>query len=644
MAKQHAAAMALFVVLAVAMTWPLARNLSRAVAYPGDPYINTWILDWNWYAAFHRPLTLFEANAFYPAHFSLAYSEHLFGIAVLLFPLRAAGASPITAHNLAILGGFAFSGFAAYLLGRFITGSGLAGLTAGIFYAFVPFRFTHLSHVQHVWGGTLPLMLLALLYYARQPTWSRAALFGAAFLFNGLSNIHYLLFGSVAVLCTIVIVRPPPVRLAACTAVAVLLLLPFLYPYRAASKMYGMQRSWEETASYSARPGDWLISNFQNRLYAPLRNPSVDPERWLFPGVLALTLAGMALASRDRRPVIIALVWIALGFLGSLGLHAFLHRFLFSYLPGFRAIRVPARWAVIAYVGLAMLVAVATAMLARKRMWIGSLLAAAFVLELRAAPIRWYMAPSDLPPVERWVAENRPRAIVELPFFDEYSVMLRATAHHRPMVNGASGFAPQHYAGLVTLANQWSDALIPELERLGVSHVIVHGDALDQSGRAWLARAIQRNQFGFVRRFDSGVAGDWLFAIGAPPRITAELEAMLRGELTYSESTFGVLLHPSPGERLTNRAFFSGFAFSPYGIREVNFLVNNGAIRLPAVLQLDRELSRQYRWYDATVAPRFFGAFTKRPRGVWVNTDIQVEIVDGRGKRSLLEDRWVDWP
>jgi hypothetical protein len=644
MAKQHIAAAALFVVLAVAMTWPLARTLDRAVAYPGDPYINTWILDWDWYATFHQPLSLFDANIFYPSRYSLAFSENLFGIALLLFPFRAAGLSPIAAHNVAILGGFAFSGFAAYLLGRFIAGSGLAGVVAGIFYAFVPFRFSHLSHVQHVWGGTLPLMLVALLYYARKPTWPRAALFGAAFLFNGLCNIHDLFFGSVAIAFTVLIVRPRLGPLVACTAIAALLMTPFLYPYLAVSKMYGMERSWDETMSYSARPSDWLVSNFHNRVYTPLRNATVDPERWLYPGVLSLILASIALAGRRRNELAVPLLWIVLGFLGSLGLHAFFHRFLFTYAPGFRAIRVPARWAVITYVGLSMLIALATAMLARRRAWAVGLIAAAFVLELRAAPIRWYMASTQIPQVDRWVAKNRPRAIVELPFYGEYGAVFRATAHHRPIVNGASGFAPPQYLRVEELIAQWSDQLIPELKRMGVSHLIVHGDAVTDLGRAWLSRAIRKHAIGFVGRFDAGVSGDWLFAIGGPAGVTPDLEAFLRGERTYSESTFGLLHYPMPGEVLTNRALFSGFAFSPYGIHEVHFLVNNGAIRLPALRRPDPNLSREFRWYDATTAPAFFAPFSKRPKGVWRHTDIQVEIIDGRGERTLLDDRWVDWP
>ena len=112
----------LFAALAVLFTWPLARHLGRAVSDPGDPFISIWILDWDWWATLHQPLRLFHANAFHPARYSLAYSENLYGLAVLLFPLRALGVGPVAAYNVAMLAGFAFSGFAAYLLGRRLTG------------------------------------------------------------------------------------------------------------------------------------------------------------------------------------------------------------------------------------------------------------------------------------------------------------------------------------------------------------------------------------------------------------------------------------------------------------------------------------------------------------------------------------------
>src|SRR5205085_5497803 len=267
---------------------------------------------------------------------SLAFSENLYGVALILFPLRAIGVAPLTAFNVGMLLGFFFSAFAAYLLGRMITGSWIAGIAAGIFYAYVPWRFTQLPHIQHVWGGWLPMMLVALLHYARRPSWRNAALFGGAFLMNGLTNIHWLLLGSLAIALSVPIAlwgggaspprggegaAAPLIRIAVCTLIALALLAPFLIPYART----GMQRHWDEAKHYSATLRDWLNPGVTNRFYARFADTKIDPELWLFPGALgiALSIVGLARGRRDHRAI--ALLWIILGIIGSLGLHAFLH-------------------------------------------------------------------------------------------------------------------------------------------------------------------------------------------------------------------------------------------------------------------------------------------------------------------------------
>jgi hypothetical protein len=52
---------------------------------------------------------------------------------------------------------------------------------------------------------------------------------------------------------------------------------------------------------------------------------------------------------------VVALIWTVMGFLGSLGMNFYFHRFLYATIPLFRSTRTPSRWAMIAYVGLAIL-------------------------------------------------------------------------------------------------------------------------------------------------------------------------------------------------------------------------------------------------------------------------------------------------
>jgi hypothetical protein len=394
--------------------------------------------------------------------------------------------------------------------------------------------------------------------------------------------------------------------------------------------------------SHSAVPGDWLLNNFAWRPYPARNDPATDPERWLFPGALALCLALIAFASREWKSLALAWSWTLLGFVGSLGLRTPFYRFLFNYVPGFRAVRVPARWALITHVGLAILVAIAVALITRRAKWIAILIAIAFLIELHD-PIRWYMAPAEIRPIDRWVKSAKPHAIVELPIAHdtEYEVMLHATAHHRPVVNGASGFDPPEYSRIAQMAETWSDDLAPELARIGVTHVIIRADWLGAEGGKWVGRMVDAGQLGFVKRFDEGVNGDWLFRVGVRGD-SPELRSMLSGHSTYNEDTFGALVTPQV-TRLKGAVMFSGIALSPFGIREVNLLFNNGRLRLPATLKTDPATSHFYRWYDATRKPAFAREFASRPDDIPPITDVQVEIIDGRGERKLLDDRWLDW-
>ncbi len=451
--RTHAAILTFFVIAAIAMTWPLAPNLSTAVAHPGDPFINSWILDWEWYALTHKPALLFHGNIFYPLPYTIAFSENMLGILVVLAPLFLAKLPILAIYNIAVLLGYALSGYAMALLGRHLSGSTWAGIAAGVFFTFVPWRFSHLTHLQHLWTLWLPLMVLALLRVRDRKT---AALFGVAFVMNGLTNLHWLAFGSVAIACVALALRKRDAVIA--MLLGTLALIPILIPYWRAGQLYAMRGDAGETLEYSGTLHGWTVASLHNRLYGPLTNDgSTNPEHWAFPGVLAIvfTLIGLYFAAKRDRAI--ALFFIALGFLGSLGLHTFFGRALFEFIPLFRGIRAPARWAMIVYLGMAMLVA-----LAPRRRWQAIALTFALLLELRAAPIRWYLTTGATPPIYRWLASQNVKSVLEVPIDQPstYEYLYFATVHHKPLVNGVSGFRPPGYDDLPTMMSKASLILV----------------------------------------------------------------------------------------------------------------------------------------------------------------------------------------
>src|SRR4029079_1228259 len=295
---RESAAFAFFLALAIFFTWPLAIRLSSGVADQGDPLLNAWILEWDCYALVHQPLHLFDAPIFVPAHLPLAYSENMLGVALPLFPFWLPGASAITLHSLGMLLGFTLSGYGAWVLARVVARNNAAALVAGIFHAYVSFRISHVPHVQIISSGWLPLILAALVVFHRNPTRRNAALFAAAMVMNGLTNIYWLLFSAVAVAVTVwlyaIAERRDATywrRLLGAIVAAIVILLPVLAPYAIVSNEYKMKRMGGEALSGSASWMDWLVPAPNNALYAALPDPDLPrAERNLFPGFLALLL------------------------------------------------------------------------------------------------------------------------------------------------------------------------------------------------------------------------------------------------------------------------------------------------------------------------------------------------------------------
>ena len=753
---------ALFLAAAVVFTWPLAIRLETSVSDTGDPLLNAWILDWTSYALTHRPLELFNAPIFHTGRYPLAYSEHLAGIALIVLPFHLAGLSPLALYNVAMLLGFAFSAYGAFVLARLITGNAIAAAAGGLFFGFGSFAVMHTSHLQIIWSGWLPLVLASLLHYWRQPSRGRAALVAGAFLMNGLTNIYWLLYGGFAFVMTLLLLhlsgprreRAVWTRLGVAVLIASLLLLPFLLPYQIVASEYGSRRTTAEGRLSSASLVDWLMPSPNNWLYGDLPPESRQrAERQLFPGVAILLLAGAALLMRRRNaappphdllpaaplpkrtaqrldaaiavfalialasaiagtvemgrlrwsgydvPAVIALallavrlhrtyptalsrtrfnqeelaaaLWIAIGFLGSLGWNAFLHPFLFRVVTPFRATRTPARWAVIAGVGLAVWAAIGVAtLLARRtpamRRAVAALLLAAVTVEV-IPDVRWEQFRSRPAPVYRWLAKERPGVILELPlvyFGSQFrSVFFNAT-HRLPTINGTSGWeSPLHERlKLAEEASRFDDEFLAEVERAGGQIIIVHADDLGEhepAVKAWLVRQLASGRLKFLRRFDHDVNGDYVFAVarnmpdwqrhrapevpdGAAYLPEQNLNRWLRGEATYSNA-ISVVLEAPTGD-VEGSLTVRGFALSPHELRRVTLCLEHDTRRYPARLVPRPDVDARFPWYRHSAPNAGFEAtFPERPKGIPERTDVQVEVEDASGRIARSWDVVFNW-
>ena len=491
-------------------------------------------------------------------------------------------------------------------------------------------------------------------------------------------------------------------------ALASLAVLPVLMPYAIVAKEYDMRRGDGETLGASAMPADWLVPSENSAVYGNLVPDAWHhSERELFPGLLliALTIAafarrgavaeveeeprtyrfrwldaliallliatavGLALHSstipmallviaiiarlplrewipRSRFPfeLWIAALWIVIGVIGSFGLHAFFHSILFHDVPGFRATRAPARWALIAYAGLAAASAVALARMRRRTLIVFALLAAVDVWPR----IRWEHALSEPTPFERWLAATHAGHLIELPLRNdlEYRYLLGSALAHTPLLNGISGFEPPLHRLLRT--EPLGDTTFDLLEKNGCRFVLIHIDSFSPlPGIAfdWIRRGLDEGRLVFIRRFDHEMNGDWLFALRRGPRTmpNEEVQRLLDGKPTYNSATFGRIDRPRYNATVIGPLDVSGWALSPAGIREVDVLMDSGRVRILATRTPNAQISGMYPWYRETTLPSFSAHIEHRPASVPEKTDVQVAIVDGAGLVTRMPDLLITW-
>jgi hypothetical protein len=287
-----------FCLFTALLTWPYVTRLRDAVVDPGDPYLVTWIMWWDYHQTFRDPLNLFHSNTFYPLKYTLAFSEHCYGLALPFFPLFALGLRPLTVHAVAMFLGFALSGYGAFRLARTLTGSEPVAWVAGIAFAFVPYRFHLMSQLVYVFTPWLPLVFEALVLFVRARTRKRAAWLGFAFFMTGLTSVSFFAFalvplalGGAVLLTRHGLWRDGEFwrRGAAALGLAALALAPFMLPYYIVSKLYGFRRSVEEVKANSAWPRHWLSVENRNKLWFGMGETLEGGARFkLFPGLLTL--------------------------------------------------------------------------------------------------------------------------------------------------------------------------------------------------------------------------------------------------------------------------------------------------------------------------------------------------------------------
>ncbi|HJW83982.1 MAG TPA: YfhO family protein [Anaerolineae bacterium] len=430
----------------------------------------------------------------------------------------------LPALNVLILLSFPLSALTAYWLSFELTHSRRAALVGGLIYAFSTYHWARASvHFNMAMIQWVPLYLLALLRWGRQPTLKRAVVLGAAFALVLLDNYYYgyfMLFVTAASLIgwaawalvverTWRLSRQRVMSSLIALASASVIVLPFVSPFlagmaetRSAQAASPWIHARQDVEAYSAQPWMYLVPA-AHPAWRPLladftRQHFTLNEQALYLGLAALGLvawgwtrpggAASRLLERDKialATVLVVMLWTSsppLIPLGPLKLPTPSY-FLAEALPMFRAYT---RIGGLATVAVSALAAVGVSQVLerwpQRRNWITLLTSAAVLFDFLNVPPARSLDLSQIPAEYEWLAAQAGDFIaIEYPLYpgDAYARMARylfyQRIHNKRLFNGA---LPDTQAD--ELRKQIVDVTDPGvpavLRELGIRYVLIHTD------------------------------------------------------------------------------------------------------------------------------------------------------------------------
>ncbi len=518
----------LYTAVTCAYFWPLPR-LWRDHLGPdwGDPLFVLYVLKWGARQVQLGLPDFWNANFFYPTRDVLAFSDHLLGPAAFVALLQTVVPSAVAGYNALLLSSFVGSALAVCWVLRRSGLSWPASVLGGGMYAFSPYRFSQLSHLQMLLAQWIPLTLWFWDRLLARKTVKDAVLFLLFYLLNlfGGCYLAYMIhFSLLAIFLSRFAAEGKslfslrslrllaPVVLVAAVAGAALFL-----PYVRAAHAQGLSRTDSELRAYSAKPASFISPTDVSLYFGPAASrflrealgESADrffrPENSLFAGFLptGLFFVGAAAALRRRKegPADPWVRGIALS-----GLICFALSFYWVYaafarvVPGLSGMRVPARLYVLISLTVVFFAARGVDLLLRRRpgprarVALAAGLAVILLAELAPRRLLWARLPpeNELPQAYAWIRdEPSVKALVELPLFLDYRetrYLYNSTVHWKPIANGYSGYTAPSYNDLANrirfLPNVRGFDLLREL---GISHIVVHvrSPSRERALRSW---------------------------------------------------------------------------------------------------------------------------------------------------------------
>jgi hypothetical protein len=500
-----------FLLLATLLTVPLSLAPSRYARLDGDGQFSIWNVGWVAHALLTAPGDVWNANIFHPLPMTLAYSEANLFSGLLAAPVLAITGSAVAAHNVVLVLSFVLSALGMFALVRYHARDSRAAAIAAISFGFCPFVFAHLSHIQLLMMGGLPLALLCFHRVSDSPSPRRGAVLGLVMAVQTYACAYYGIFAVLIVGFAALVVagtrrawQTPRywTSLAVAAAVGAIAVAPLVWPYVVLARETGFERQLDEAREYSAVPASYLASAAYAHHWLLALLPSWRDV--LFPGFTAIVFGiwGIVTGWRgDARRREITILYLGLAILAawaSFGPDAWFYNVLYRVVPGFGFLRAPARFGVLVQLALSALAGIGLASLfertRRPAAWIAVVGALAVIESVK--PVKF----AEVPPVNavyRTLAALPRGGVIELPLYSRRfafvrtKYMLASTVHWQPLVGGYSDFIPDEFVQREPVLGDFpTEASLKLLTADGVRYAVVHRGDYAAHARSALASRV----------------------------------------------------------------------------------------------------------------------------------------------------------
>ena len=517
------------------MTYPLIFKMNQILGSAGgDATSFVWLVRWYQKALFELKISpFFNPNLNYPQGWNFATTE----ISPAMVALALPGSllfGPTWGYNFSMLLSFVLSGWGMYLWIRHLTGNDLAGLVAGMIFAFLPFRMAHvlIGHLNMAGTQWFPFYFWGLYDLLKQEKFSwkpilmagiSAGLIGATspsyaymtIILSAVFLLGFILFKGYTHLKDPVFWK----SLGIFGVISLVLVGITMLPYLTLNTQNGLaSRSVDYVVSkYSASPTDFIIPSIWQFLWGgwveKTFNPEIAQEATLYIGAVAFILAAIGWVKRKRtgHPELlnIALLVAFSAFILALGmdphwlgrkiaslpviLQPIFHRtdmpeihlpayYLFEYLPFFSKMRVMMRFGLFTLIFSSMMAGLGAHVLLSAsskgiRRWVGVGLLVLVFVDFYPGVFTQFST-LDARPVDYWLAAQPDTgAIAQFPFSYESSqgLVYDTLVSKKPYLGGFFGSnTTEQFQRIQPVMDEFPTAeSVDLLKELGVAYVVV---------------------------------------------------------------------------------------------------------------------------------------------------------------------------